>query len=197
LSGQTILKYITKHGITPKYQEEVTEFKALYPDSPIMEEIEQLLNAKKDFTVGKPAMPFKVLDLNGKEVSLKDFKGKVVYLDFWASWCAPCLVDIQQSGKVKEHFKNRDDIVFLYISIDENETYWKKAIEKYTIKGTHGIAPETNPIQKDYAISGIPSYFIIGKDGNFHTIQPIRPSMNEGKGLIKILEKALAVNTNK
>lgn len=197
LSGQTIFKNIAKRGITPKYQEEVKEFKTLYPDSRILQEIEQLIGAKKDFTVGNPAIPFKVLDLTGKEVSLEDFHGKVVYLDFWASWCAPCIVDIEQSKKVKEHFKGRDDIVFLYISIDENETYWKKAIEKYKIEGVHGIAPDDNPIKEKYSISTIPSYFIIGKDGNFHTIQPIRPSMNEGKGLINTLEKALSVNTNK
>lgn len=197
LSGQTILNNITKHGITPKYQENIAEFKILYPDSPIIQEIEQLSEANKDFTVGKPAMPFKVLDLDGKEISLQDFQGKVVYLDFWASLCGPCIVDIDQSKKMKEYFKDRNDLIFLYITVDSNEASWKSAIKKYNIKGVHAVASDDNPILKAYAVSTLPSYFIIGKDGNFHTIQPIRPSFNEGKGLINTLEKALAENTNK
>lgn len=197
LSGQTILKHIVKHGITPKYQAEIAEFKALYPDGTIMQEIEELLGAKKDFIVGKPAIPFKLVDLNGKEISLKDLQGKVIYMDFWASWCGPCVRDIWSARKMKEHFKDRDDIVFLYISRDFNETDWKSAIEKYNIKGIHVLASDESPIIKDYAISSMPSYFIIGKDGNFHTIEPVSPIINEGKELIKVLEKALAANTNK
>ncbi|RYE29871.1 MAG: TlpA family protein disulfide reductase [Sphingobacteriales bacterium] len=163
LSGKTIVKNLAKRGITPAYQQDIAEFKALYPDSPILQEIAQLLNAKKDFTVGRPAMPFKVLELTGKEISLQDFQGKVVYLDFWSSSCVPCIVDIEQVKKVKEHFKGRNDIVFLYISLDTNEEKWKNAINKYAIKGTHGIAFDTNPVIEDYAVVGIPSYFIIGK----------------------------------
>ena len=197
LSSSVILKDLSDHGINPTYQKNLEEFKTVYPYSAALQEIENLEVTKQDFIVGKPARPFKVVGLNGNEVQLKDFAGKVVYLDFWASWCSPCIVDIANSKKVKEHFKGRNDIVFLYISRDTDETKWKTAIEKYKIEGVHGVAADDNPIGKDYAISMLPSYFVIGKDGNFHTIQPIRPIMNEGRGLIKILENALAQNTTR
>jgi len=197
LSSSVILKDLNDHGINPTYQKNLEEFKTVYPNSAALQEIENMEVTKQDFIVGKPAKPFKVVGLNGNEVQLKDFAGKVVYLDFWASWCSPCIVDIANSKKVKEHFKGRNDILFLYISRDADETKWKAAIEKYKIEGVHGIATDDNPIGKDYAISMLPSYFVIGRDGNFHTIQPIRPIMNEGRGLIKILENALAQNITK
>ena len=143
---------------------------------------------------GKPAKPFTLRDTTGKEVQLADFKGKVIHLDFWASWCGPCIAEMKPSKKIKAHFKDQKDVVFLYVSVDDKEADWRKAIAKNDINGTHLWANKAweDPVARAYDISGIPSYFVIDRLGNFHTLQPPRPSQNEGQDLIKVLEEALA-----
>jgi peroxiredoxin len=112
----------------------------------------------------------------GKMVSLTDFKGKVVYLDFWASWCLPCMMEVTYAKILQDSFAKKD-VVFLYISIDANEKDWKNAIEKKGMKGIHfNIDEQTNLVYKKYAINGIPAYFLIGKDGKIINKNAPRPS---------------------
>ena len=125
-------------------------------------------------------------------MQLADFKGKVAYLDFWASWCGPCIKEIKASEKIKANFKNQEEVVFIYISLDEKVNDWHKAIAKYQIGGVHlrDNIKSNDSVAKMYGSTCIPSTFIIGRDGNFYAIQPPRPSENNGKDLIKILEAA-------
>jgi thiol-disulfide isomerase/thioredoxin len=180
-------------GIKPESEKMIKEFKENYPQSKMITRIDAKYKEKEAFMAGKPAKGFKVRDLEGKEVKLEDYKGKVVYLDFWASWCGTCIAEMKPVKQVKEHFKDKKDVVFLYVSLDSNEKSWKEAIKKHEINGLHawGEKAFNDPIAKDYGIIGIPSYFVIGKEGNFHAIQPPRPSENEGKDLIAVLEAAL------
>src|SRR5690606_38180730 len=97
---------------------------------------------------------------------LSDLKGKVVYIDFWASWCKPCLEQVPHAKTLKEELEGKD-VVFLYISIDTDTSSWKKMIELKQINGLHGIVYGgfSSVPMKLYQINGIPQYFIIGKDG--------------------------------
>ena len=85
---------------------------------------------------GKLAPSFELKDENGKTISLADFRGKVVYIDFWSVDCGPCIYDIEKySHKLHEAYKGKD-IVFVSICVDENEKQWKDALEKYKMKGS-------------------------------------------------------------
>ena len=191
---QTVMSEISYMGIRPDTQKKYDQFLAAYPNSGYVPQLQKKYELKKDFAAGKPAKAFTLRDTTGKEVQLADFKGKVVYLDFWASWCGPCIAEMKPSKKIKEHFKDQKDLVFLYISVDSKEADWRKAINKHSIVGTHLWATKAfeDPITKAYDINGIPSYFVIDRNGNFDTVQPARPSENEGKDLTKTLEAALA-----
>ena len=85
---------------------------------------------------GQPAPDFTLNNPDGQPVSLSQFKGKVVLLDFWASWCGPCIADLETLRKIKEQVAAQP-VVFLNVSLDANEGAWKQAIAKHQIQGVH------------------------------------------------------------
>jgi thiol-disulfide isomerase/thioredoxin len=119
-------------------------------------------------------------DVNGKSVQLSDFKGKVVYIDFWASWCGPCRVMMPFSKKLHEQMteKEKKQIVFLYISIDADKNAWIKGIKDMDIQGVNVISPGNWKSQacRYFQINGIPRYMIMNKKGEIVDTNAKRPA---------------------
>lgn len=141
-------------------------------------------------TAGVKAPEFTLKDNTGKQVSLSDFKGKVVYMDIWASWCAPCLMQMNKAKELKEHFKNNKDVVFLYVSIDGSEEKWKNTIQKKNLQGVHLLSRDgkESDITGKYNIQAIPRFILIDKNGNVVDDNAKAPS---NKGIIKDIDKLL------
>ncbi len=135
--------------------------------------------------IGTRASNFVIRNPGEPEVSLSSLNGKTVYLNFWASWCRPCMKKMNELKPLEEDLKAKE-IEFIHISFDKSEAAWKNAIDKNQFKGTHVIVPEgvESPIAKKYEIRSIPQYFIIDKNGNFAP-KPAVPSIKE---LQKVLE---------
>lgn len=105
------------------------------------------------------------------------YKGKVVYVDFWASWCPPCRGEMPSSQKLHSQFEGKD-VVFLYVSFDRAEDAWKNGIEKMDIKGVH-FYPTTEAnqaVSQKYQINGIPRYMVVDKNGKLVNSDAPRPS---------------------
>ena len=125
------------------------------------EAIQAELNKLLTLQPGQPAPDFTLNDLDGQPVSLSQFKGKVVLLDFWASWCGPCIADLGTLRKIKEQVAAQP-VVFLNVSLDANEAAWKQAIAKHEIKGVH---VRSEQVAQAYNVSGIPRYYLVDPQG--------------------------------
>jgi thiol-disulfide isomerase/thioredoxin len=127
-------------------------------------------------TPGKPAPDFTLEDIDGNPVSMSDFRGKVVYLDFWASWCGPCMRQMPAMKELKKRMEGKD-VVFLYISIDEDQEAWRNTVAREEIVGVHlNVAGRHQPVPASYVVRGIPKFYLIGRDGMIIDNVPPRPS---------------------
>ena len=129
---------------------------------------------------GKPAPGFTLTDIDGEEVSLSDFRGQVVYLDFWASWCGPCMQQVPHAKELKERMKDQDDLVFLYISVDTDESAWRSTVADKNIRGVHLNVPGfSHEVPENYNLQGVPTFYLIGRDGQIVDNRPPRPSHDD------------------
>jgi thiol-disulfide isomerase/thioredoxin len=169
-------------------------FRAETRDSTLARAMHELVRSQAVLLPGQPAPGFTLHDERGKTVSLADFKGKVVYLDFWASWCGPCLAEVPAGAELKQKFAGRD-VVFLYISIDRNPDDWRKALAKHPLSGPASVhlldqGPYKSSAGKAYQADAIPSYWLIGRDGLIRLAHAPRPS--DGSATVAAIEQALA-----
>lgn len=120
------------------------------------------------FAGGTHAPDFVLKDSSNLEIALKDYRGKVVYLNFWATWCRPCMNKMEKLKLIQPELEN-EDVVFINVSLDRKEDVWKETLEKRGFKGIHILASgELNSeIAKTYEIKVLPQYFIINKVGDF------------------------------
>jgi thiol-disulfide isomerase/thioredoxin len=185
LQSEMIVKAFSKKYITetiPLFESFLSEE---YNDdfgSKVVEAYEKsLVNA-----IGTKASNFVIKNPGEPEVSLSSLSGKTVYLNFWASWCRPCMKKMKELKPLEAQLKT-ENIEFIHISFDKNEAAWKNAILANGFSGTHVIVPEgvESSIAKEYEIRSIPQYFIIDKNGNFAT----KPTIPSVKALQKVLEK--------
>lgn len=116
-------------------------------------------------TVGKEAPDFRLPDLNDKEVRLSDFRGKVVFLNFWATWCKPCREEMPSMEVLYKNFE-KDGLVILAVSIDRVTT--KKDIPPF-VKGLNLTFPvlvdSWGQTDKKYKLMGVPETYVIDQQG--------------------------------
>lgn len=128
---------------------------------------------------------------NPFNIILNDHKGKVVYLDFWGTWCGPCIGEFPNSKKLHQDFKE-EDIVFAYACIDSKERVWKASLTEYQLKGSHYYfnKKQSDEIRKALEINGIPFYLIIDENGNIiDKGSHLRPSYEKTRDKLTALLK--------
>ncbi len=163
--------------LKPKYIPFVETYYKDYIDYSLTEyyvyEVKKIYKEAAKFSNNAPAPDFELMGENGKKVRLSDFKGKVIYLSFWASWCQPCIREMNKSVSNRVALQDTN-IVFLYISVDRTGDKWGKALEKYahyrTSRDFHVYGKgRKSEVAKKYRVISLPQYFLVDKDGSFIT----------------------------
>ncbi|MGB1217076.1 MAG: TlpA family protein disulfide reductase, partial [Saprospiraceae bacterium] len=142
--------------------------KRFIEETPFPKHKETVKNALRSFNgvlTGMPAHNFSLKDENGKTVNLSQFKGKVIYIDFWATWCQSCIHQIQNSGYLRNQFG--DSVVFLYISLDNTKGEWESYMKRTPLEGTHVFAEGalTGEVAQGYGVRKLPAVYLIDKNG--------------------------------
>lgn len=120
---------------------------------------------RERLAIGKPAPEFSFPTPEGKMLGIKDFKGKILVVDFWASWCGPCRLEIPHLKEVAEKYKGKGVELFS-VSIDKKDADWRKALAEEGMTWSQVCAPNAGKeIMKEYQFSGIPYIILIDQDG--------------------------------
>ena len=131
---------------------------------------------------GESYIDFTYENTSGEFVSLSSFKGSLVYVDVWATWCGPCKAEIPYLQTLEQDYQEQN-IVFLSVSVDTNKDQWLKMIEEEALGGVQLWADGWSQITKDYAIFGIPRFMLFSENGKVISNDAPRPSNEETREL--------------
>lgn len=160
-------------------------------DEKVKEAAKKAYDVATKLTSGSPSPKFSNYEnFNGGTTSLDDFKGKVTYIDIWATWCLPCRGEIPALKELEKKFHGKD-VAFVSISIDQNKDEWKEFVKNEGLKGIQLFAENAFESQfiQDYGIRQIPTFIIIDKEGKIVNADAPRPSSDEITGLLEGLLK--------
>lgn len=188
--GKSIQIYQKENGDYPKWLSDLHHPKYL-PDPDILicpsDEKEDQRKAKPVIAmVGKPMPDFTATDLNGHPISLQNYRGKVVLLDFWAVWCGPCIAEMPNVKRVYDKYKDKGfDIIG--ISLDTDEKRLRNYLKEKNIAWRQVFSGKgwQSPVSQQYGIRGIPAPWLIGRDGTLITKQA------RGRALGELVTEAL------
>lgn len=121
-------------------------------------------------------------DVDGKKWGPKDFRGKYLIIDFWASWCGPCRAEIPHLKEVYKKYKDQG-LEILSVSVDAKPNDWKKALDEERMTWPQINAVVSKPLMADYLFSGIPYLVVVDKEGK------IVEKNVRGESLDKAMEK--------
>ncbi|SER66942.1 redoxin domain-containing protein [Pedobacter rhizosphaerae] len=135
---------------------------------------------------GDVAIDFSARNLEGRAVKLSDFKGKIIFIDLWASWCGPCLQEMPAFEKLRAQYAGNKEVIFISLSIDENIDAWKKNVALRKAQGIQWHIPRSG--LKDYQVINIPRTIIIDQNFKISNFQAPVPSSSDH---VKLLNKLL------
>ena len=163
LAGEIIWNF--RKGWFDQGEQRLAEFLQDNPYPEYTEVVEEVVRETSKLKPGQPAPDFTLSDLQGQSVSLSDFKGQAVFLDFWASWCGPCIGAVPYLEEIKQRTRDQK-VVFLNISLDPADE-WHQAVEEHGLTGVHVHSPGgwQSAVAQLYQVQSIPSYFLVRPDG--------------------------------
>ncbi|BDD03654.1 TlpA disulfide reductase family protein [Aureibacter tunicatorum] len=142
------------------------ELKKKYPELPIITDFAKQVENSKKLAIGSKAPNFTLPQPDGKKLSLSDFEGQYVLIDFWASWCPPCRKANPHLVSLYDEYHSKG-IEFIGVSLDKDKDKWEQAItdDKLTWPQVSDLKYFNSEVAKEYQVNSIPSTFLLDKDG--------------------------------
>lgn len=119
--------------------------------------------------VGNPAPDFTLIDLEGNQVSLSDFRGKTVFINFWATWCGPCRAEMPEIEAIHQEYKDKD-VVVIGMDVFEPEGVVRQYIEEGGYSWTF-VIDTTGEVTTSYKVTAIPTSFFIDSEGIIRAVK--------------------------
>lgn len=120
---------------------------------------------KKDTTdLSRANYNLNIITLQGDTMSLEQSKGKVIFLNFWATWCAPCVAELPSIERLAEQFKDNENVLFVLASNEPLEKV-TRFVTKKKYKAGYYITPPNQIIPQEYMTQYIPATYVLSKDG--------------------------------
>ena len=161
-----ILKALEKNEYAEMVKKIAANLSKLYPTSTAVKEFQEVLTQKELSGQGQVAPEFACPTPDGKKnMGPQDFRGKILVMDFWASWCGPCRAEIPH---LKEAYAKYGDkgVAFFSVSIDKSDAAWKKALGEENMPWEQVCAPQAGKdVMRLYQFSGIPYVLVLDKEG--------------------------------
>ena len=168
------IEQVEQYGI--KDIDELLNYHRTYVTAPVLRKAFQEKYDKWDLIhKGKPSPDFRAFDKDRKAYTLADFAGKYLYIDLWATWCAPCRKELPFLRQLEDDYRD-DNVTFVSLSIDEKSSTWKDFIERQQMAGLQLFLGASSSFYKTYGITGIPHFIMIGPDGTIVDENMLRPS---------------------
>jgi thiol-disulfide isomerase/thioredoxin len=124
--------------------------------------LDRSLDSLLAFGKGDKAVDFVATDKDGRKIPLSSLKGKVIFVDIWATWCGPCMAEMPHYEELKAKYKGNPSVAFVSLSIDDDKGLWQKSIVKRKAEGYQWLINRNN--LSAYNIVGIPRTLLINKD---------------------------------
>ncbi len=160
------LSYLNMDENMSYYDQVFQEHGASIERSSYMKQLYDKYKFIKRLAIGQPAPEIRLPDPNGNEIALSSLKGKVVLIDFWASWCGPCRQENPKIVKVYNEFKNKGFEIYA-VSLDRKAEDWKQAIMQDRLTWLHvsDLKFWNSGPAAAYNVEAIPATFLIDQDG--------------------------------
>ena len=139
-------------------------------DSEQKEKVLALYDMYETIMPGKQAPDVTFKDAEGNIYTINDFKGKVIVMDIWATWCSSCLKNMPKFMELIKEFEGNKDVIFFTVSTDSDDLKerWLAAIKKHKMEGMLNLTPDrsaTEQFEEKYFVSAVPRYIVIDKQG--------------------------------
>jgi len=168
--AERLIQLMNDESIEPQSKRALNTYFKLFGVTPDIKDADQIvaLFKPRDIVslIGKPAPQFEATTISGDKVSLAEFRGKVVLLHFWATWCGPCMAQMPDLKSELSEFSD-DQIVSLFVSMDVDEASLREAVTEHQLPG-HQILSDAGvrgAITSAYSIRSFPSDVVIDQDG--------------------------------